>query len=78
MINNLVSAKVSVFQQDQINFHPNLPKGLAWHKHLSKHKKHNHKSRIILLTHKDRKQKAKINFIHWVASQQALSFYAPS
>ena len=26
-----MSAKVSVFQQDQVNYHRNPPKGFAWH-----------------------------------------------
>ena len=67
-----VSAKVSVFQQDQTTITQEDPKGFTWHEHELKHKKHNHNSSIIVQTLKNRKQKAKINFIHWVASQQAL------
>ena len=38
--NNFVSTKVSVFQQEQINSHPNHPKGLAWHEYQFKPQKH--------------------------------------
>ena len=31
MAANLVSAKVSVFKQDQINYHQHDPKGFTWH-----------------------------------------------
>ena len=78
MRNVFVRAKVSVFQQDQTTITQEDPKGFTWHKYELKHKKHNHNSSIIVLTLKNRKQKAKINFIHLVVSQQALSFYAPS
>ena len=73
-----MSVKVSVFQQDQTTITQEDPKGFIWHKHSLKHKKHNHNSIIIVQTLKNRKKKTKINFIHWVASQQALLFYASS
>ena len=60
------------FQQDQTTITQEDSKGFTWYKHQLKHKKCNHNSSIIVLTLKNRKQKAKINFIHWVASQQAL------
>ena len=31
MASILVSAKFLFLQQDHVNFHPSLPKGLTWH-----------------------------------------------
>ena len=74
----LVSAKVSVFFSKIKKTFPKSSQRFYLAQTLIKHKKHNHKSSMIFLTLKNRKQKAKINFTHWVASQQALSFNAPS
>ena len=65
-----VSTKVSVFQQDQINYHPNYPKGFTWHFIETKAINHDSYSSIIMWTHKNSKAK------YWVVSQQALSFNA--
>ena len=48
MTNNRVSAKVSVFQQDQINCHPSLPKGLTWQFIETKSIKHDYYSILIM------------------------------
>ena len=57
---------------------PKLSQRLYLVQTLIKTQKNNYNSIIIVQTLKNRKKRVKINFIHWVASQQALSFYAPS
>ena len=57
-------------QQDYINFHPSLPKGLTWHFIETKAIKHDYYSSLIMWTHKNSRGK------YWVVSQQALFFNA--
>ena len=67
-----VSAKVSVFQQDQTTITQEDPKGFTCTNINKNTKKYNHNSSIIVQHTQEQKAKAKINFIHWVASQRAL------
>ena len=57
-------------QQDYINFHPSLPKGLTWHFIETKAIKHDYYSSLIMWTHKNSKGK------YWVVSQKTLFFNA--
>jgi hypothetical protein len=43
-----LDAKVSIFKQHQLYYLPNHPKGITWHKHYLKDKKHNHNRGIIV------------------------------
>ena len=54
--------KFLFFQQDQTTITQKDRKGFTWHKHLLKHKNHNHNSSITVPTLKNRKQKAKKNY----------------
>ena len=65
-----VSAKVSVFQQGQINYHPTWSQRLYLALLLKKVIKNDQYSSIIMWTHKNSKGK------YWVVSQQALFFNA--
>ena len=65
-----MSAKVSVFQQDQSAITIDHPKGLTWHFIETKAIKHDYYSSIIMWTQKNIKVK------YWVISQQALFFNA--
>ena len=57
-------------QQDHINFHPSLHKGLTWHFIETKEIKHDYYSSLIMWTCKNSRSK------YWVVSQQALFFNA--
>ena len=70
MTANLVSAKFLFLQQDHINFHPSLPKGLTRNFIETKAIIHDYYSSLIMWTHKNCKDK------YWVVSQQALFFNA--
>ena len=48
MTANLVSAKFLFLQQDHINSHPSLPKGLTWHFIETKSIKHDYYSILIM------------------------------
>ena len=66
----LLDAKVSVFAQNQVNYHPHYPKGFTWNFIETKAIKHDYYSSIIMWTHKNSKDK------YLVVSQQALFFNA--
>ena len=65
-----MSAKVSVFQQDQINYHPTWSQRLYLALYWNKIHKHDYHSSLIMWTHKNNKGKC------CVFSQQALFFNA--
>ena len=66
----IVSAKVTVFQQDQTTITQEDPKGFTWHFIETKAIKHDYYSSLIMCTHKNNRGK------YWVVSQQALFFNA--
>ena len=70
MHRDFVSTKFLFLQQDHINSHPSLPKGLTWHFIETKAIKHDYYSSLTMYTHKNSKDK------YWVVSQQALFFNA--
>jgi hypothetical protein len=65
-----MSAKVFVFQQDQINYHRRPSQRSYLAQTLIKTPKHNYYRGNNVYTHKNRKEK------YWVVSQQALFFKA--
>ena len=52
MAANLVSTKFLFLQQDHVNFHPSLPKGITWHFIETKTIKHYYYSSVIMWTYK--------------------------
>ena len=65
-----MSAKVAVFAQNQVNYHPHYPKGFTWDFIETKSIKHDYYNSLIMLTHKNSMGNC------WVVSQQALFFNA--
>jgi hypothetical protein len=65
-----LSAKVSVFQQDQINYHHKLSQRSYLEQTLIKTRKHNYYRGNNVYTKKTENKK------YWVVSQQALFFKA--
>ena len=63
-------AKLSIFAQNQVNYHPQYPKGFTWHFIETKAIKHDYYSSVIMWIHQNSRYKC------WVVSQQALFFNA--
>jgi hypothetical protein len=45
---SVLDAKVSVFAQNQVNYHPHYSKGFTWHFIQTKAIKHDYYSRLIM------------------------------
>ena len=77
MKNNFMSTKVSIFSKIKSTFTQIIPKALLGTNTNLNHRTHLTKA-IIVYFIKNSKKTKKQKDTSWVASQRALSFYAPS